>query len=620
MTRRSNRALTALAGAGALAIALSAIGPPFEAALGQQSPQSILPPGFGEPTAPPPAPDVTPAAARSAAGAPASASGSPASVAPSDADEVLATDPAQNDTAATQAVAAAELRRQDVPDAARRPTDHIGILPPAVTGIAADGFGAEDGRFLGTLVNRLDAPIASRWLSMLLRRVLTTDLFTPTNVDPADWAAARAALLVRMGEAEAARALVQRVDVDRATPALHAAILDAALASADPAALCPVADAAEQASDAPPWPLARAMCAALAGDGGTAAGLFDRARGLGKMGGVDLQLAGRVIGAGGNARRIADINWAGVDALTPWRFGLASAVGLTIPASLLDDGGLAMQAWRARAPMLPLATRLAAERTAATLGVISAADLVDAYSAAADDGDPNATDKSPAGRLRAAYAAADRTDRVAALRALWADPADERDGYAARILTARAAARVPPADDYRADASALIAAMLSAGLDVQAARWSNLAETLKGDNGEEARALLAVGAPSAVVTLAADAVSGFGSGGRGAARLRAQDLLAALAGLGRLDPRTVDGLAASLAVPLDARNPWTRAIDGAAARGEGATVILLAAVGMQTDDWTQVEPAFLFHIVAALRRTGYEPEARMIAAEALSRT
>jgi len=42
-------------------------------------------------------------------------------------------------------------------------------------------------------------------------------------------------------------------------------------------------------------------------------------------------------------------------------------------------------------------------------------------------------------------------------------------------------------------------------------------------------------------------------------------------------------------------------------------------VGMQTHDWRYVPPAHLYHVVAALRRTGNEPAARMIAAEALSR-
>jgi hypothetical protein len=49
-------------------------------------------------------------------------------------------------------------------------------------------------------------------------------------------------------------------------------------------------------------------------------------------------------------------------------------------------------------------------------------------------------------------------------------------------------------------------------------------------------------------------------------------------------------------------------------------VALLAAVGMQTADWARLPPAHLYHIVAALHQVGLDPEARMIAAEAISRT
>jgi hypothetical protein len=50
-----------------------------------------------------------------------------------------------------------------------------------------------------------------------------------------------------------------------------------------------------------------------------------------------------------------------------------------------------------------------------------------------------------------------------------------------------------------------------------------------------------------------------------------------------------------------------------------ATVVLLAAVGMQTPTWAGVSPEALYHIVVALRTAGLEGEARMIAAEAIAR-
>ena len=90
-------------------------------------------------------------------------------------------------------------------------------------------------------------------------------------------------------------------------------------------------------------------------------------------------------------------------------------------------------------------------------------------------------------------------------------------------------------------------------------------------------------------------------------------LVAALAGLGRFaDP-------AGLGVNPARRSRWSNLIAAAARAQEPATVALLAGVGMQTRDWAGVPPEHLYHIVAALRQVGREYEARMIAAEALSR-
>ena len=620
---RTKHAVALLAGVALLAVALPAFG--------QQSPQSILPPGFGNaPKAAPAAPAAPPPPSRPTPGddegggvqaVPTLSLAPPSQDQANIASAAAAADDESDNAANAAEEAAAELRKQDIPEFARRATDHVGLLDPSVTGIRVDGFGNTAGRYLDTLMARLDAPIASRWVSMLLRRVLTTDIGTPGGVDPSDWVAERALLLTRMGEADAARLLVQRVDPDKATPRYDQAVLESALASADPGALCPVADTAETANPQPFWPLARAMCAGLSGEAGTANALIDRARSLPHAAqGIDMLLAQRVVGAGTGSRRAVNIEWSSVNDLNSWRFGLASAVGLTIPDSLLDQGGLAMQAWRARAPMLPVQSRLGAERIAATLGVMSAADLVDLVAQQAETGDAYAMDETPAGRLRTAYAAHDESDRVAALRALWADPSGERDQYAARILTARAAARIDPSSDYVDDAASLIAAMLSAGLDLQTERWSTIVRSAKGTAAEEAWALMAVGAPRLLVDVDDDRIAGFGEGGRGSAKLRAQFLFVGLAGLGRIAPIDVDRLAQRLDVPLGQRNSWTRAIDAAAARGEPATVALLAAVGMQTPDWAQVSPVFLYHIVASLRAVGLEPEARMVAAEALMRT
>ena len=96
-------------------------------------------------------------------------------------------------------------------------------------------------------------------------------------------------------------------------------------------------------------------------------------------------------------------------------------------------------------------------------------------------------------------------------------------------------------------------------------------------------------------------------------------LIAALAGLARLSANDMASLARDNGVNLAANSRWARAIGAAAQRGEKGTVALLAAVGMQGSDWNRLPPEHLYHIVAALHRVGLDPEARMIAAEAITR-
>ena len=158
--------------------------------------------------------------------------------------------------------------------------------------------------------------------------------------------------------------------------------------------------------------------------------------------------------------------------------------------------------------------------------------------------------------------------------------------------------------------------MLTAGFDDSAARWGAVADRL--DDGDDGWALLAVGAPRRVVTLSAGRVGAY-VGDQEADSRKGAFLVAALAGLGRITPQETQSIASEYKLPLGLENSWTRAIDRAAASNQPATVALLAAAGMQTTDWKAVHPAYLMHIVRALQRTGHEPEARMIAAEAITR-
>jgi hypothetical protein len=430
-----------------------------------------------------------------------------------------------------------------------------------------------------------------------------------TRVSEVDWVAERAWLLLRMGEADSARILVQAIDVDKYTPRMFTVAVQTALATADPAALCPLVQRGRTTSDEPVWPLADAMCAALAGDAARASQLIDQARARSGASGVDLLLAEKVIGAGLNTRRAVDIEWEGVDELTSWRFGIATATGMEVPQRLIDSAGLNVRAWQARAPMLPIEQRTAAANAAAALGVFSNASLVEMYSLIADNTDPSEIEASVGGRLRRAYVARDQGGRVGAMAALWDEAKTPEDRHAARVLTAAAAARIAPSEAHAALAAELIASMLTAGLDRRAARWSRVVDGM-GKDGDRAWALLALASPRPTVDMSAGRVEAFASRDGGQ---RGRLLAAGLAGLGRYgDP-------GSLGVDTAPRSRWARAIDAAARSNQPGTVILLAGIGTQARDWRSVPPAHLYQIVSALRRVGMEYEARMIAAEALSR-
>jgi hypothetical protein len=580
-------------------------------AVAQKAPESLLPPGFGEPAAP--SPESAPAAPQAS---------QPTDLLPPA--ELNAPDQTTADTTsvdqaldnATAAVDETPPADREMPPQAKRSLAIVGPLDP---GLGADAFGGVSGRFLSTLLHRIDAPIASRWGSITLRTALLTRVPTPRDVAPVDWVAERAWLLLRMGEADAARMLVQSVDVENFDPRMFAVATQVALATADPPALCPMAVPAQSFSQEPVWPLASAMCAGLSGEAGVSSAQIDRIRQTHIASGIDLLLAEKVVGTGVNGRRAINIEWDGVDRLNAWRFGMATALGVPIPEPLFATVGPHVQAWRARAPMLSPAQRVGPARTAAALGVFSNAALVDLYGAVADGSDPSELSDSDAGRLRTAYVGEDDDARMTALRALWSAPKDERDRYAAAILTARAAARIRPNDSYASDSAALIGAMMAAGLDMQAERWSGVVAKMDASAGDNAWAMLAVGAPRPAVDLSYGRVDAFRDRAGEAGLQKARLLIAALAGLGRLSPSDQARLASNAGLALGYQDRWTRTMDYAVAAHEPGTVAVLTAAAMQTPSWGGVPPIYFYHMIAAMRQVGLEPQARMMAAEAMSR-
>lgn len=583
-----------LIASGVLAIAIPA--------LAQDQPESLLPPGFEEPVVNP-----APAPTQNATSNAAENIESPV--------ELVPMDEALSDLLVQDLPPPIEL-----PDFARRDPSLVGPLPPSQTGFATGSWGGASGKFLSVLMRRTDVPLASRWAHILLRNALLTELAAPSDVHPADWAAERAWLLLRMGEADGARMIVSGVDVDDFTPKMYQVALQSALANADPSALCPLEDGLGRVERAV-LPLVKAMCASLSGAGEEAAADIEAARRRGRIGGIDLALADKVVGAGADTARAATIEWQAADNLTAWRFGLATSTGMAPPQNLLDNATPQVRAWQARSPILSAEARLPSARIATGLGVFSSQALMDLYSAVYDATDPSDLGESDAWQVRLAMVGRDMDTRLNAMRRLWSAAGDGLQAEATRALLARAASRVPPDADLEADASNLIASMLAGGYDQQAARWAGAIDGMDDEYADRSWAMLALGAPQANgLDLSYGRINAFVGRDQSPGRQRSALLVAGLAGLGRIDARTAGRLNSRHGLGIGRRTNWSNMIDAASQRRQAATVAVLTGVGLQASNFGSVPAMHLFHAVTALRRNGQEFGARMIAAEALART
>ncbi|MEQ9662798.1 MAG: hypothetical protein RLN87_09650 [Parasphingopyxis sp.] len=587
-------------------------------AAGQDSPESILPPGFDDPTPPAPATPSPPAPTGPATPAP-PAPPSVATPPPPPSSSASRSDDDGGEEEDIDDFGMSDLEFEDIPmeyelpPGARRSLDLVGPLTPELGGYGEDSFSGWNGPYVETLMRRVDAPLPSRWLNITLRRGLLSQVPTPANVSPPDWIAERAWLLLRMGEVDAARMLVQRVDSDRFTPKLYAVAMQVGLAAADPAAFCPLVSGARRVAETPAWVMADAICAGFGGESTRATAQISAARRAGLTNGFDLLLGEKLASAGGTSRAVT-IEWEGVERLNIWRYGMATATGEEIPEELFGTVNKRVQAWRARAPSIPIADRLAPARTATAIGVLSNEALVTMYSAVLPEMDPDDVSGSTTGNLRAAYVRGTQAERLSAMREIWSEWQGRDDRYAALVLTARAAARVEPSEDLADDSANLIASMLSAGFDIRAARWADSVES-----GSQGWALLAVGAPTEAVEVSYGRVDDYADTQGAEGRHRAQLLAAALAGLGRLDEGEIGDANEALDLGLDRQNIWTQTLDRAAQRQNAGMVAVIAAIGMQSPSWSGIPPAHLYHVVRALRLSGRMAEARMIAAEAITR-
>lgn len=611
-------------------------------ATAQSKPESLLPPGFDDP-APAPPPRQAPAPAQRPGTAPAQGAAPSQTVQPGPAPlPGAAVDPAS--LPPLPSITRADLARlpsleklenmsteeldqllglapkSDIPAGAQRALTRVGVLAADEGGLPPVALANQSDKLVRATLAGTRGPMVSRWGHILMRRALASRLAAPLGMDPIEFAALRVGVLNRIGEYAIARAVVQDIDTASWSPALTQEALTAYLASGDITGACPAVRLQGSKREDGEWQMWQAVCNAYSGEAALAATQLDRALFRGAAPRIDVLLARRFAGAAGRGQRAVQIEWKGVDELNPWRFGFSTALGEPLPEGLLDTalkarGGAYYARAGALLPMLPATQRAALAGRPAREGILSADAMVDLYSEVYADPAANGDPQAHAGMLREAYLATDPAARIAAMQRLWAAGAklDGGDGYGTRVLTAYAAARIP-ANEAHADAAGdLIAAMLAAGLDRNAGRWSNVVE-----EGSLGWALIALSSPRGG-DVSSGAVSSFVSDDNSENQRKSAFLVAGLAGLGRLSESDASSLAEDVGADLAGQTRWSSAIARAADVGNPALVVLLAGLGMQGTSWQQMTPLHLYHITAALTRVGLQAEARMIAAEAVAR-
>ena len=129
--------------------------------------------------------------------------------------------------------------KDDIPPAARRALRQVGMIDESEGGLPHWSLRQQDAGLVGAAIQGNSGRLVSRWGHILLRRALASRLDAPAGLDPADFAAMRSALLVRMGEGAAARYIAQDVDTANYSPALTRAAFDAYVATSDFTGLCP---------------------------------------------------------------------------------------------------------------------------------------------------------------------------------------------------------------------------------------------------------------------------------------------------------------------------------------------------------------------------------------------
>lgn len=483
---------------------------------------------------------------------------------------------------------------------------------PAGFGTGTDSWVGAQGGYSTELMRRLEAPLASRYGHILLRRLLMTKASPPAGADPLQFITARAHLLLRMGEVEAAKMVIETVPLSVYDRRLYTVAAQTHLAAIDIAATCPLAQKAIVFSPDTQWPLLSAICSALQGDDGGAALGLDIAQQGGKVNKFDLFVAEQAVTAVAGGGRSGQVAWPEHGRFTSYRIGATYASGQSFPESALLKAPAAVQAWLARSAFVDPETRYKLGWTAAALGTLSSDEFISGWSARGSGLEPRVLAYRPEGLLQKATLAPTTGQRYAAMRQLWAMGKSERGRMAMWLITSDAAARFPLIASQSAIAPDLLRSMLMGGRLKEAARWAPVLQSVGGDALTTSWPLIFLADPRALQpndTLVEgwlNAQSGDGD------KRRKQMLVASLEAFGRLGDASIS----RSSKPDDVEGVVFAKLIDAVRRHARGEVVVLGALAMG-HSWSAVTPGILRAVLSAYRAVGLERDARLIAAEAI---
>jgi hypothetical protein len=517
-----------------------------------------------------------------------------------------------------------EVAPMDLPAGpVRGPVDirTIGWLSPSSGGFPATAWSRAQGDVISRQLWALPGQSATPAAHRSLRRLLISNSAAPSGADPIAFVSARTHLLVRMGEAIAAKRLADRVPLSLYSRQFYDVSRQAHLASFDVAGACPLATNAIVFSKESHWALLSAICSGLQGDDGGAALALDLARQGGRFNPFDLQLADRAVTAATGGGGGGLVRWPRNGILTTYRLAVIYGTGQTLPGYAFDRANLTVLSVIARQPMIDGQTRLRAVATASALGVLGPDDYASALAQRGSLAAGRPLGNSNEGLLQRAYTAPRLNDRSQAMRTLWARGGNPLGLLALRQATAGPAAAFPVSAQSAAAAPDLVRAMVMGGRYAQAARWyPALAQASPGQAARIWPLLeltdFANRIPSSPALVEAS-LKAFDSEGGDMAERRGELLLAVLQGLGYRSAFEADapwGMSSSSS-PND--SPAMTALRRAAGQRSAGEVVVYAAAVMGRDI-NAVAPEDLREVMRAYVAVGLSSDARLIAAEALA--